>query len=1010
MESAYSQRWPRLGPSLLKPALMAALLASVTIACAACIAWTTYRAEKEAFAREATLLAQQAAALVGLSIRERSMELRAVALILERWPTPEQGCAYVADLGRDADSRLSQLSLHDVRGNEICPKLSKTSGEHGGVERADLGRYMHGQLLSEIDSLPRGQGGGWIGVLSSTVRGPQSSAVSVAAMPVDPLELQRDVQSWLPAKAELLIRDHEGRVATDAHATHWPVTESEGASEETWWILEEFGLKTADEEAPRVFASAPVPNTRWVVGVNVPVQELRTGRNSAARLAVAAVALISLAQLLLVGGGYVAVLRPLNACAQWVRGSRTKRLPAWLLEASPAALREVLEHHIRARRENLEQRSETARLRRLVRKAGSLAPGGLWILNAEGRTSFVSENLAKLLGYEPAELLGRPLVTHLKKSTGNMATAKLSDQLVGGLNWTELEFVRKDGSTFPADVWADADLGAEARQTGLSVLVLDARRGHQLKATIERERDFYTSTVDSMPGIFCVLGRGGTVLRWNRKLETATGYDCADIRAMTAADFFSSEEHAYFEQRLRLAARDGACEAEGNILTKSGQRLPYCFAVSVALFDERPSFVVVGTDIGRRKSAEAEKENAQTQLREAQKLEAIGVLAAGVAHDFNNIVSVVLAQVRLLRASAGSGESTEDGLAVIEKAGMRAKRLVRQILSFAPKEPQQLVVQPVLPIVEEVRALLQTSLPQEVELTLAVCNSELLVCADATQLHRVFMNLCMNAFHALEERSGRIRLGLTEEVVPTDVAAARGLAPGRYVRVSVSDTGVGMDETTRSRIFTPFFTTKGSGQGTGLGLSVVRGIVATHMGAIDVQTSPGKGSTFHVYLPAVLPQEHEPAAGSDNSTGGTGKSASVLYVDDDELLGELVPVMLKRSGYDVQYEADPVRAVARVCADPTAFELVITDLQMPTLTGQELLHAVRQAAPGLPVVVCSGELAHDARAAATGAGASKVLTKQELLQLLDAIAHQQPDGALWRLLEPSETQVVALDA
>src|SRR5205814_4727110 len=251
-------------------------------------------------------------------------------------------------------------------------------------------------------------------------------------------------------------------------------------------------------------------------------------------------------------------------------------------------------------------------------------------------------------------------------------------------------------------------------------------------------------------------------------------------------------------------------------------------------------------------AAEDDMHKVEAQLRHGQKMDSVGTLAGGIAHDFNNILGAVIGNVALARQEVGEGHAALLHLDEIHKASVRARNLVRQILTFSRREPQELLTQPLRPIVEETHQLLRATLAARVEIEVALGDALLHVEADATQVQQVLMNLCTNAWHALPDGAGRIHIGL--DATSLDEAAAQrlgGLPGGRYAHLWVSDTGIGMDAATRERIFEPFFTTKPVGQGTGLGLSVVHGILSAHHGAIDVDSEPGQGSTFHLYFPVV---------------------------------------------------------------------------------------------------------------------------------------------------------------
>lgn len=417
------------------------------------------------------------------------------------------------------------------------------------------------------------------------------------------------------------------------------------------------------------------------------------------------------------------------------------------------------------------------------------------------------------------------------------------------------------------------------------------------------------------------------------------------------------------------------------------------------VMDDRaaPLVRIAVIDISERKEVEAELRRSEAQLREAQKMDSLGTLAGGIAHDFNNILGVILGNVTLAREEIGKHDPAQANLGEIFKASLRARTLVRQILAFSRREPQQLLTQPLHPVIEESHKLLRATLPASVHLGVVVAPQPLHVHADANQMQQVLMNLCTNAWHALEKGAGRINIGL--EAVQLDEAAAHrvgGLPGGRYAHLWVSDTGTGMDEATRQRIFEPFFTTKPVGQGTGLGLSVVHGIVAAHHGGIAVESEPGQGSTFHLYFPlvdaaATVAAPVGPAATTTSEPAGQtvgGHGEHVLYVDDDDTMLVMVQQLLERAGYRVSSFQSANEALAAVRSQPEAYDFVLTDFNMPELSGLEVARALKRIRPSLPVVLSSGYITEDLLAQAQLAGVRSLLEKQNTFQELCAMVEQ----------------------
>ena len=376
-----------------------------------------------------------------------------------------------------------------------------------------------------------------------------------------------------------------------------------------------------------------------------------------------------------------------------------------------------------------------------------------------------------------------------------------------------------------------------------------------------------------------------------------------------------------------------------------------------------------------------ERQSLETQLRESQRIESIGTLAGGIAHDFNNILAAILGNVALARDDIGANHPAHRSLEEIRKAGSRARDLVQQILAFGRRQPHSLKAQALQPLVEEAVTLLRSTLPSSVTLTCTLSPTPLHAEADATQIHQVLMNLCTNAWHALQGRPGQIVVGL-EPWVGAASGGPKSLAPGAYAHLWVQDSGIGMDAATRARIFEPFFTTKPTGQGTGLGLSVVHGIVASHRGAIDVESALAQGTTVHLYLPTTdaVPLPESIAAPTPALAAGLGQH--VLYVDDDEVIVLMVERLLTQAGYRVTTFTDGQAAVDAVQAAPAGFDLVITDFNMPAYTGIDVARALAKIRADLPVVISSGYISEELQTAAAALGVRSLLQKQNTLEEL----------------------------
>jgi PAS domain S-box-containing protein len=397
------------------------------------------------------------------------------------------------------------------------------------------------------------------------------------------------------------------------------------------------------------------------------------------------------------------------------------------------------------------------------------------------------------------------------------------------------------------------------------------------------------------------------------------------------------------------------------------------------------------TDISELKAAEAQQRALETQLRESQKMEAIGTLAGGVAHDFNNLLAAILGNLALAREDVGPDHIAQESLAEINRAAIRARQLVQQILAFSRRQTQELQRQPLLPLVEEALRLLRSLLPAAVQLNTRLGHAPLPVLADATQVQQVLMNLCTNAWQAMGSQPGEITVALrVAQVDPSLALQLGGMEPGTYACLSVADNGPGIDEATQRRIFEPFFTTKAPGSGTGLGLSVVHGIVKAHRGVITVHSAPGEGARFDVYLPlasdAAAADPAPPAPGPVPAPAVSGRH--IVYVDDYEALVFLAARLLRKHGYRVSTFTSGEEALAWMQGHDDPVDLLVTDQNMPGMSGVELAQAVLRSRPGQRVAIVSGHVNDALVQQARAAGVTEVLGKQDSMDALAEAVRQ----------------------
>ena len=500
------------------------------------------------------------------------------------------------------------------------------------------------------------------------------------------------------------------------------------------------------------------------------------------------------------------------------------------------------------------------------------------------------------------------------------------------------------------------------------------------EARLRRSEEQFRLALDASPAAMILTDDAGTIRLVNVAAERVFGY-APDELLGKPVDLLLPEATRGRHAVLRAEYQSAPYTADGSHrqltgLRKDGRRVPIEIGLNPIRSDQGVFVLASVVDVTERLKAEAERSHLEAQLRQSQKMDALGTLAGGVAHDFNNILTIILGNVWLLQQQSDS-PLVQQAADEIDKAGTRARHLVQQILRFTRQEPHLTEELHLPAVIQEDVSLLRATIPAGVELACVITPGCPPVLADRTSIHQVLLNLCTNAWHAMDGRSGHITIRLDPVTLSDDDARHHlTLKPGRYVRLTVSDDGKGMDATTREKIFDPFFTTKPVGQGTGLGLSVVHGVVKNLGGDIVVRSEPGRGTDFELYFPAHVaagPVRAGTRSGVEGPATVTGEH--VLYVDDEESLLKLAERALTAKGYRFTGAAGPDAAIAVLMDSASSIDIVVSDLNMPSRSGIELAQTIRSFRPDLPIIITSGLINDDLRAKADAAGVRMLLPK-----------------------------------
>ena len=489
---------------------------------------------------------------------------------------------------------------------------------------------------------------------------------------------------------------------------------------------------------------------------------------------------------------------------------------------------------------------------------------------------------------------------------------------------------------------------------GVAIAYMDITHRKQseeaLRESEERYRSLFTSTNDGVCLHEVIYENNKPIdyriLDFNPKYESITGVSRDDAIGVLASKLYGSGEAPYMEIYANVSETGKTASFETYF-----EPMDKHFHISVFSPDIH-KFATVFQDITERKRAEAERERLLNQLAQAQKMNAIGTLAGGIAHDFNNILGIILGNTELAMDDVPEWNPARNNLDEVRKACLRAKDVVRQILTFSRKSEMEQKPINIAPVVTETLKLLRASIPTSVDIRQNIANDIHDILGDPTQIHQIMINLCTNAAHAMEDEGGILEVTLKNTEIDEDTASRYPeLNPGPYVQLRVSDTGEGISHEVIERIFDPYFTTKDVGKGTGLGLSVVHGIVNSHQGRISVESKAGKGTTFSILFPAVKGKtREEPKEFQELPTG----MERILFVDDEDAMVNLNQQRLEKLGYTVIPKTDPSEALEFFRANPDQIDLVITDMTMPRMTGDRLTEEILKIRPDMPIILCTG--------------------------------------------------------
>lgn len=628
-------------------------------------------------------------------------------------------------------------------------------------------------------------------------------------------------------------------------------------------------------------------------------------------------------------------------CCEWYNTPLTN---AEGVVVGVASLAQDISERVRAQEELRESRNFLVEIQRLVHVAG-------WKYDFRKSAISWSDELYRLLGYAPGavEPSFERYFSHVHPDDKERVASlyKIEDALSLDM---EYRLVSVDAAVHYIITRTSYEYDDEGSSVCMCGAIADITGRKLAENAVKTSRDMLEKIFQTCPDTIIFSDAVGDIVAVNDAVEKALGYTPQEVigESFTLLAPDQSEGMQVLRKVLGDFFEKGFLKDREIIFrNKSGTNIYLECNVS-ALRDDTGAItgaVSVLRDITERKKMEA-------QYRQSQKMEAIGTLAGGIAHDFNNILAAIMGYTELSLEDADRGISVQHNLDQILKSAMRARDLVRQILAFSRKDMEARAPLQVSTLIKEALKLLRATLPATIDIREAISSQSALVNANPTQIHQVLMNLCTNAAHAMSENGGVLEIGLSSVfLAERQEADAHDLPEGAYVKVTVSDTGTGIDPRYIEHIFEPFFTTKEFGKGTGMGLAVVHGIVKSCGGDIRVRSQPGSGATFDVLLPELQDAIMEAPPEPPPLLTGTER---ILLVDDEKMLLDVGQSMLKSLGYTPIVMLSSTSALEWFQKDPDGFDLVITDMTMPHMTGDRLAQKLMRIRPGIPIIIATG--------------------------------------------------------
>jgi PAS domain S-box-containing protein len=575
------------------------------------------------------------------------------------------------------------------------------------------------------------------------------------------------------------------------------------------------------------------------------------------------------------------------------------------------------------------------------------------VFHDEGKILHANNQYYEMFGFMPEELADKDAI--MLTATPDSIKLMKHQISLGNLGPYEVMGLKKSGVEFPIEIRVKF-LEYHGRKIRMAA-IRDLTDRKQAEEALQESEARLRQVIDLVPHFIFAKDRNGRFILVNQAVAEAYGTTVEELIGKTDANFNPNKDEVehFLKDDLQVmdigqpkyVPEEKITDSKGNIRILRTTKIPFTLSMT-----KDDAVLGVSIDITKDKQAEEERRNIEAQLQQAQKMEALGTLVGGIAHEFNNVIGVIIGNTELSLHDVPDWNPAHYNLKEIKAASLRAKDVVRQLLSYLRKVDYKKKPMKVVPVVKDSIRFMRSTIPTSIDIRQNMQATADTILADPTQIHQIMLNLCTNAAHAMEGDGGVLEIeiqnvNLGEESVSIDP----DLIQGNYIKITISDTGQGISPEIIDRIFDPFFTTKEVGKGTGMGLSVVHGIVKSYKGAVSIESELGEGTTLSVFFP--LTEEETVIESKTVEVFPTGNE-KILFVDDEELMVNMGKQILERLGYQVETKMNSVDALELFRSKSDQFDLVITDMAMPQMDGDKLVKEILKTRPEIPIILCTG--------------------------------------------------------